>query len=143
MYLPFAMQVGHIDTYLASASSGNTFNVGIYNAAGTKTVESGPLSCTTPGAIVSTLGVTTGSSSPTVVGPGVIYVAWSEISDLCQPVGVNPYLANINGLLNATTNKYFTLSTLESGSPMQLPTTLGSAGTPYTFQNIIFAIFEP
>jgi hypothetical protein len=143
MWWPFGMQVGHVSTYVATAETG-TFNVGLWTGAGTKVVESGPLPCTVNSSIqTSTLGSTTGSSSPVFLPPGVYYFGYSVSSTSCEPNGINPYGTGNYNLFNSVTNKFYVLSTPTSGSPAQLPTTLGSAGTAFPGETIPLAIFEP
>jgi len=141
MWLPFGMQVGHINTNVVATTAATTYNVGLWNSAGTKVVDSGPLPCTI-GNQISTLGTTTGSSSSVLLPAGVYYFGWSTTNTACEVLGINPYGTD-TPLMNVTTNKYYPLITLSSGAPMQLPTALGSAGATYNGQQEAFALFEP
>ena len=116
--LASAMTIGHVTTSVVTGSAGATGNVGIYNSAGTKLVDSGAISL----AASSSRPVT--PFTAVTLPPGTYYLAWAQTSltPVVETV-LNPSTALILAT-NANSTKYGTAANALSAGV--LPSTLGA-----------------
>lgn len=119
--LQSSFKVGHITSQLgAGASSGRTFNFGVYDSSGNLLIDSGAFDG-------SSTAVQTLSITPVTLSAGTYYFAQTANNYNIQVMGIGgnaPNLIEANAIYNANATRYAIAANSASGGA--LPSTLGT-----------------
>ena len=99
------------------SDAGNTFNLGVYSAAGNKLADSGSLGCALNTVQVGTLG------TAVTLQPGVYYFAYAATDTTCAMVS----LTSVNSISNIFNKNFVHMGTAANALALgSLPSTLGT-----------------